>query len=111
MNALGRLKPIVRILFWFVAAPVFAAIGAAVTVSAISRFVTGALRLTRARREQLVCPRGHLNEVIGRWSCDACGSEYLGWVGACEVCRDESADWIPCERCGLAIRLPWRPPP
>lgn len=111
MSGAGSVKTIGRILFWFAAWPVLAVIGAAVAVSSCSRFVSGLRRLARARCDTLVCPRGHANEVIGRWSCDACNSEYLGWVGACEICRDESADWFPCERCGLAIKLPWRPPP
>lgn len=54
----------------------------------------------------LTCPSGHVNSVMGRWTC-SCGAVYLGHAfGPCPVCG-MPAGWISCARCGLTIRSPW----
>lgn len=110
MSSLGpfSVKTLGRFALLAAAWPFLAALGAIVTAAGAWRFAAKLLRATRARRSELVCPRGHANDVIGRWACDRCGGEFLGWVGACEICGDESADWVSCERCALAITLPWK---
>lgn len=100
-------KTFARVLFWIVAWPFLAVVGACIVGGAVLGAARKLVRATRVRRDALRCPRGHAVDVIGRWLCENCGSEFLGWVGACEVCGDESADWTPC-RCGLAVPLPWR---
>ena len=113
MNAIGpfSIKSLAHLAVWVAAWPFLAIVGVIVTVAAAASFGRKLGRMTRARRDELVCPRGHANDVVGRWGCDRCGAEYLGWVGGCENCGDESADWFPCERCGLSVGLPWRSPP
>lgn len=102
-------RTLLRVLAWLALWPLLAALGVWVSVAAFLRLAGRLLRARHALSEIVTCPRGHPNSVVGRWLCDRCGSEYLGWVGECAVCGDESADWLPCERCSLAIALPWRP--
>lgn len=97
-----------RIAGWIIAAPFLAAVGAAVAAAWLGGLLAGLLRAPSVWRETLRCPAGHDNETVSRWQCARCAAEYAGWVGRCEVCGDESAAWFPCERCDLAIRLPWR---
>ncbi len=64
-------------------------------------------RLRSMTAGTLVCPAHHPNALMGRWTC-ACGATYLGHVfGPCPVCG-MPAGWVKCERCGLAIRSPWK---
>lgn len=82
-----------------------------IVLAAVVRAVVGLVRLPRriqARSaDQLFCPDGHSNPVMGRWSC-RCGANYLGHAfGPCPVCGFP-AGWIRCEVCGLAIRSPWK---
>jgi hypothetical protein len=100
-------RTLVRAAIAVVTWPLFALLGAAVSARWLVRLVRRVARASHARHDTLRCPRGHANDVVGRWGCEECGAEYLGWVGACANCGDESVDWISCERCGLAIRLPW----
>lgn len=105
-------KTLVRAVIAVVAWPLFALLGAAVSARWLFRLSRRVARASLARRDKLHCARGHANDVVGRWECAHCGgAEYLGWVGSCTNCGDESVDWISCESCGLAIRLPWRSPP
>lgn len=67
---------------------------------AVGRFVS-------AMRASVRCPSCRTpNAVRGRWVCQRCHAEYLGWVGRCEVCS-AGAGWFPCASCGVGIRLPW----
>lgn len=95
-----------RVLLFLLGSPFFAVYGLVVLVRAARR----ARRRYRGARAALaasvVCPNGHPNETVGRWSCAACGSTYLGWVGRCEVCG-APAGRIDCSACGVGIRLPW----
>ena len=95
---------LVRVLIVAVTAPWIIIVGAL-------RLVVGLVRLPWKLRaitnDRLVCPDGHPNSVMGRWSC-RCGADYLGHVfGPCPVCG-MPAGWVKCERCGLAIRSPWK---
>lgn len=110
MSALGPLstKTVARLALWFAAWPFLAILGVAVTAFSAASFARKFARLAKTRRNELACPRGHANDVVGRWACENCGAEYLGWVGACENCGDETVDWFPCASCGLGVALPWR---
>jgi len=56
----------------------------------------------------LFCPRGHEVPVYGIWDCH-CGSRVEGWAFApCLICR-ETAGYVPCQICGLAVRNPLLP--
>jgi hypothetical protein len=64
-------------------------------------------RLRAMHAAVLECPAGHPNPVMGRWTC-GCGATYLGHAfGPCPICG-LPAGWVDCERCGLAIRSPWK---
>jgi len=76
------------------------------------RALMAPLRLHRALRQlrrgladELPCPAGHANRLVGRWEC-RCGYVYVGHVFApCSSCG-QVAGWFPCERCGLGVRSP-----
>lgn len=58
----------------------------------------------------LICPSGHPNPVMGRWTC-GCGAAYLGHAFAnCPICG-MPAGWLRCATCGLAIPSPWKDEP
>jgi len=113
MSALIPIPPrkLARVALLAAAWPFLAVLGLVVAIAGAWRFALKLRRGMEARQDTLFCPRGHANETVGRWSCDRCGGEYLGWLGACKNCGDESVDWFPCDRCGLAVKLPWRSRP
>jgi hypothetical protein len=64
------------------------------------------LRVLRAFRRELRCPRGHAVPVYGVYACGRCGAEYEGAAFApCPSCG-ALARYVPCPRCGLAVRDP-----
>lgn len=64
-------------------------------------------RLRAMRADELPCPDGHPNPVMGRWTC-GCGGTYAGHAFApCPLCR-MPAGWMRCVQCGLSIRSPWK---
>lgn len=64
-------------------------------------------RLRAMKADELPCPDGHPNPVMGRWTC-GCGATYAGHAfGPCPVCH-QPAGWMSCGRCGLALRSPWK---
>ncbi len=64
-------------------------------------------RLRAMKVDELPCPDGHLNPVMGRWTC-GCGSTYAGHAFApCPLCR-MPAGWMRCAQCGLSLRSPWQ---
>lgn len=64
-------------------------------------------RLTLMTATTMQCPAHHPNAVMGRWTC-ACGANYLGHAfEPCPICH-MPAGWMRCEKCGLAIRSPWK---
>jgi len=96
-----------QVLFWVLLAPFFPVYGLAVLLLALVRlpfraraFASGVVG------RSLRCPNGHVNATSGRFVCGTCGATYLGWIGACDVCR-APAGWFPCDVCGVGIRLPW----
>lgn len=93
-----------KVLLGVVIAP-FALIGAVVRGGVgIIRWLR---RLVAGARITIVCPVGHPNRLEGRWSC-GCGASYLGHAfGPCPICG-LPAGFVSCERCGLAIRSPWK---
>jgi len=87
--------------------PLYAAYGLYVVVSAVTEFVRWLVRVRYALRPSVTCRScGHENSVSGRFECASCRAQYHGWVGRCPVCGAEPA-WTPCDRCGVAVRLPW----
>jgi hypothetical protein len=66
-----------------------------------------AVRVPRALRTELRCPRGHAVSVYGTYKCGHCGAEYDGAAFApCPSCGS-LARYLPCRRCGLAVKDPW----
>lgn len=67
---------------------------------------TAARRVGQGLLDELRCPAGHLNAVVGRWEC-RCGNAYLGHAFApCGNCG-AVAGWIQCEQCELGVRSPF----
>lgn len=93
-----------RILLTLLAAPWILLAGAA----RLALRAAGLPRRLRAMASDSIrCPDGHANPLMQRWSC-RCGAAYLGHAfGPCPICG-AVAGWIRCERCGLAIRSPWK---
>jgi len=105
---MGGNDAVLRVVMWFLLCPIYAAVGLWVVICWAARRVDRVRALRGTLEDALVCPAGHVNATVGRWNCDVCGGDYAGWVGECTACGDASADWFACERCALAIRLPWR---
>lgn len=95
---------IVRALLFLLTAPWMVLVALARGALGLAR-LPGQLRARSA--DHLLCPDGHPNPVLGRWTC-RCGAAYLGHAFApCPVCG-LPAGWVRCEVCGLAIRSPWK---
>ncbi len=82
-----------------------------VIVVGLVRFVWACVcfpaRVAAKASEKLMCPAGHPNALQGRWTC-SCGATYLGHAFApCPICGIP-AGFLRCDRCGLAIRSPWK---
>ena len=100
---------VAKLAAWLALSPFYATVGLFVLARWTVDRLGGVRRFRGVMQDVLTCPDEHPNSVVGRWTCDVCGGDFVGWVGRCEVCGDESASWFPCERCSLAVRLPWRP--
>ena len=99
-------KLIKKAFFALVVSPFFFVYGLLVMVRLLLGASRSVSKLRAGMRDSVRCPHGHENRTVGRWRCGGCGGAYLGWVGACTVCR-AGADWISCAECGVAVRLPW----
>lgn len=93
---------------WIVGFPFFALWGVVVLVRGSLGLGRRALGARYALSETFPCPHGHPNPSRGRFRCASCRGVYLGWIGRCEVCG-AAAGYADCVRCGVTIRLPWRP--
>lgn len=95
---------LVRLLAAVVALPWIVLVGAVRVVVAV---IAWPWRLRARAAAVIVCPAGHANAVMGRWTC-SCGAVFLGHVfGPCPICG-MPAGWARCETCGLAIASPWK---
>jgi hypothetical protein len=90
---------------YMILSPFFAGYGALVVLRSALRLLRGTNAARLSLRNELQCPHGHGNAVVGRWRCSSCGAQFHGWVGRCEVCGAGAA-WFPCSTCGVGIRLP-----
>jgi len=96
----------VRLVLAILSVPLYALYGVYVILRTgwrLTRFLT---RSRLALANELTCPNGHVNSVVGRFECASCSATYHGWVGRCEVCG-AGAHWFPCEVCGVGIVIPW----
>lgn len=96
---------LLRLLLGF---PFFAVWGVVVLLGWGVGFGRRALGARHALSATFPCPHGHPNPSRGRFRCASCRGVYLGWVGRCGVCG-ASAGYVECVRCGVTVRLPWRP--
>ena len=92
---------------WLLLSPLYALYGLILLARWPFRLARSLGAARAAMKDELVCPHGHATSVVGRFHCGRCGADYLGWIGRCEVCGDESARWASCETCNVGMRLPW----
>lgn len=99
----------IRWTFWLVALSVYALLGwipgLVVLGLALIAFVLRAVRVRRALRSTVRCPRGHDVPTYGLYRCTSCGATTESWAWRCPHCRAESG-FLGCPTCGLSVRSP-----
>lgn len=79
--------------------------GALLALTTVIVFLVRAVRLRRALRPTISCPRGHTVPVYGIFRCSSCGAVTESWAWRCPWCRAESG-YIECPTCGLSCPSP-----
>ena len=98
-----------RFLFWFVVVVFYATLGwvpgLLITLVLVVVQIVRMVRLRRALRPTLLCPRNHTVPVYGLYRCSSCGAVTESWAWRCPHCRFESG-YVSCPTCGLSVANP-----